>query len=501
MPINWSAENRETLEKAIKSVYLNPTALARFVDYVLDGISIKSITDQGNIADDIYELLVWAKTQHLLDKLYQGFCSRNDTNPTISKLKQSLEGDESEGREFLIPNSGKNLHRSDWDELWGNFTVQLLPYMYSAFPLAYKSAFSGSYLRTHPHTPLEGCDDIRKYMEDVDTPTLAVRFVEQVLAKVADLGEDGIDELKYELKGLRAWRDRIAKKYRILPGKPRLSKASKQGYLLVCLKESGKRTKDEKDFVIPFAELRVSGESDAIPFHQNTETCSLRQVESRLSDFICSAEEVLAEYGCSQVTLELFLPCVHLDVDVAGWNVLNAHKELQPLGTHRRFAVRSLERATSLDARKSLSKKWTLLKACVEANDACYQFHHQESWPNSDELKKALEEVPGIMLSATLPPERAKRQKVLSGIVGSAVPIALWFSNSSSLNVSQRRTKFDTLLRNNRLTDFADLSYRWSQLREHPKETEGRHLRLLCDCPERWPELPDREEDSIVAPF
>jgi len=490
--IDWEdSQNREHLEIALKEVYKEPEDLEKFVDRAINE-NLTTITSANNLEQDIFKLVRWARSKGCLNKLYGEFCSRNSTNPIVVKLKQNLKG-----RESLVPVLGKTMHRSDWDDLWKNFTDQTSPYMHPAFFSAYKSVFDESYHAMHLRDRRMEHDDIRKWLEHFDKPAFAVRFVEQVIAEVGRSGEGNI----YQLNSLRAWRDRIAKKYRILPGKPRLSKASRQGYLLVCLKESGKQTKDEKDFVIPFAELRVSGESDAIPFNQNTETCSLRQVESRLSEFICSAEEVLAEYGCSQVTLELFLPCVHLDVDVASWKVLNADQKIQPLGTHRRFAVRSLERATSLDARKSLSKKWNLLKACVKANDACYQFHLQESWPNPGELKTPLAAAPGIMLSATLPEDQTKRLKVLSEIIDSAVPIALWFSASSSLNMAQRRTKFDTLLRASTLTDLGDLSHQWGQLREDPNKLEGRHLRVLCDSPERWPELPDKEEDSIVAPY
>ena len=103
------------------------------------------------------------------------------------------------------------------------------------------------------------------------------------------------------------------------------------------------------------------------------------------------------------------------------------------------------------------------------------------------------------MLMAELPSDVTQRQRILSDIVGAAVPIALWFSEVEDSSAINRQIAFETLLQAGCITDFADLAQQWRKQRIAAKHKPERHLKLLCDCPHRWPNLPDANQDALVS--
>lgn len=112
-----------------------------------------------------------------------------------------------------------------------------------------------------------------------------------------------------------------------------------------------------------------------------------------------------------------------------------------------------------------------------------------------------LRNVPGLKLVAKLPPEREKRKDLLYEIIDAAVPIALWSSSSDEAIFDELKTQMHNLSRESHLIEFADLASRWREKLAQSQTAAVKHIRLLCDCPDRIPNLPDpeRDEDLLVA--
>ncbi|HEY9647471.1 MAG TPA: hypothetical protein V6C88_13925, partial [Chroococcidiopsis sp.] len=85
--------------------------------------------------------------------------------------------------------------------------------------------------------------------------------------------------------------------------------------------------------------------------------------------------------------------------------------------------------------------------------------------------------------------------------IEAAVPIALWSSDPTEVNANTLKAEFDALLSQCDLTNFAELARQWRRQRIESKSESAKHIRLLCDRPDRLPNLPDpeREEDLLVA--
>ena len=193
----------------------------------------------------------------------------------------------------------------------------------------------------------------------------------------------------------------------------------------------------------------------------------------------------------------MFLPCQYLEeiTDLAdSWQVENQQGRLRPLGKHRGFVVRALERISDRPTQVVLKKNWQRLEECVQNNDACEKFHLQADCPNIGDLED-VRHVPGLKLVAELPSEESDRQEIFYDIINAAVPIALWFGQDNTQTPDQRIMELDQLLQDRQLTNFADLAQHWKQKRATA------HIRLLCDRPDRRPNLPDptQEEDLLVA--
>jgi hypothetical protein len=486
VPIDWkNGKTKLKLRNALIAVYPDTLDLEMFVADELNG-NLEVIANEGNLNKDVFKLVKWAESKGLLDKLFHAFCQCNEDNPSVIDLERQLN------KGSFTPVQSTKLSESDWEILFKSFTEQNVLEVCRAFSDAYKSRFGHSFLKASPDTSLKELSSVFDLLERFDDPLLSVRFVDRAITKLEESDEATPEQLNI----LGTWRDRIAAANNILPEEPE-PLVEKQGYLLVAIEESGKRTKADGAFVSVFSELHVIGEPEPVEFGGTSETCPLNKVAEHVSKLIHKAEQVIER----QITLEIFLPCAHLQEDVADWEVLNEQNSPRPLWTHRGFIVRSFERVKNRTTQACVMSSWNLLKTCIEANTVCENFHLQDSWPGKGHLVGHLNNAPGLKLSAELSAEPSEQLEILFDIINSGVPIALWFDQASSFTATEKQAAFDVLLRASCLTDFSQLAQQRRTLRLQPENAEWRHLKLLCDCPGRWPRLPDQNqaEDLLVA--
>lgn len=485
MTIDWSGENRETFRLALQEAYTDYDLLEIFVDEKLDE-NLSGIAENAALPKVIHKLLKWAQSAKRLDELFQQFCEANPRikDSVIAKLQQRP----------LIKRYF-NLREEDWEMLFEQFSLYDLADIQRAFLRGFQQVWNvGFQLLLLDLPPLTEPDQIQALLAKYDDPKLAVRFVEAVIAEFQRSSEGN----SRNLTALEQWRDRIAQQYKVSPLAPEPDqKVVRQGYLLVAFEESGSD-------VIVYPELRVTGESKPIEFGVSPVKCTFQEVADYLSDWIYLAEKALdGKHDSDEILLELFLPCALLEEDLAIWKVKDKRAKPISLGMHRMFVIRSFDRIGDENAKKVLERKWQLLKDCMKTGNACDKFHLQEKYlETKGALLVLLKNVPGLKLAAEFPLEREKREDLLYEIIDSAVPIALWSpSVVDEAILAELKTQMNNLSRESHLTDFADLAHRWREKLAQSETESVKHIRLLCDCPDRLPNLPDpdREEDLLVA--
>jgi len=486
--VNWDDnKKRKDFREALQKVYPSDAELAIFVDDALDK-NLTTIAGGDNLQVIAYNLVNWARAQSRLDELYNVFKQEHCKHSVIEKIERSS---------FVSQTC--NLTQNDWDELFGQFRPDDLADLQRAFRQGFEQALKLTFQQAQPkHPPILELTQIRELLESYDAnekgPVLAVRFVECVIAEL-QRSNGGNDR---NLTALEWWRDRIAQQYKVSPLAPEPDqKVVRQGYLLVAFEESGSD-------VIVYPELRVTGESKPIEFGVSPVKCTFQEVADYLSDWIYLAEKALdGKHDSDEILLELFLPCALLEEDLAIWKVKDKRAKPISLGMHRMFVIRSFDRIGDENAKKVLERKWQLLKDCMKTGNACDKFHLQEKYlETKGALLVLLKNVPGLKLAAEFPLEREKREDLLYEIIDSAVPIALWSpSVVDEAILAELKTQMNNLSRESHLTDFADLAHRWREKLAQSETESVKHIRLLCDCPDRLPNLPDpdREEDLLVA--
>ena len=334
-----------------------------------------------------------------------------------------------------------------------------------------------------------------------DDPSLAVRFVEHAIAKIKASKQDTPEQIA----ALTAWRERIAKAYNVRPEASKADQSSeRQGYLLVTLEYFGQKTSTQGASVNVFSELRVTGKENPVSFDNFSGKCPFNQVEKSLSDLIKNAEQAVAvaPYNCSKIILELFLPCIHLEANVAAWEVRNEENSTRLLGTHRPFVIRSYERAKNLTSKNCIENKWQHLNA-TSADELCDKFHLHKKCPSKGALEVRLDKKIGLKFCAELPTDLTDRRGILEDIINAAVPVALWFVEGNGFTPEERDAQLNKLLKMDCVADFARLARTWRELREDSENNDWKHLKLLCDCPDRWPRLPDntQDDDLLVSSY
>jgi hypothetical protein len=489
--IDWNDNTkRKAFREALQEAYPSDAELEMFVDEELNE-NLATIAGEDNLQVTAHGLVKWAKARGRLDEVYEAFKGQNPKHSVIKKLEQSS---------FVALTF--NLTRDDWDSLFRLFLPGDLADLKRAFERGFNAAIGVTFQQAQPqHPPLVELAQIRELLEVYDIkdeakgPVLAVRFVEFAIAELQRSNEDN----NRNLRALEEWRDRISQQYNVSlnPAEP-IKTTACHAYLLVALEEIGSD-------VIVYPELHIPGAGKSIGFGARPITCTVDQVADQILQWISQAEETPEILQCEEgeVILELFLPCKQLEEDIAAtWTVKDKWGNTVELGTHRRFLVRSSERIRDPKIQKALKQKWQLLEACIIARNTCDKFHVQTQCPEKKgDLLALLKDLdtPGLKLIARLPTDSAKRRELFEDIIDAAVPIALWASEVTEIDVNTLETEFDTLLRQCNLTNFADLARQWRKRRI--ESVSAKHTRLLCDRPDRLPKLPDpnREEDLLVA--
>lgn len=491
MAIDWSDNSkRKAFRLALQRVYPSDADLKLFVDEELNE-NLAVMAANNNLQATAGGLVAWAHAKSRLDEVFEAFCRENSKDPGIAELRQQP----------LIKRSS-NLEEEDWETLFKQFTPYDFADIQRAFLREFQRAFKAAFQQLRSdHPPLTEQTQIQTLLTDFDQPELAVRFVESVIVEFQRSSEgNGRD-----LAGLKQWRNRVVQKYNVPPLAPEPEeKMARQGYLLVTFK---KHASD----VTMYPELRVTGENTHIPFGVAPETCAFEKVPDYLSDWIDQAEEALnGLYDSEEILLELFLPCDLLEEDLATtWRVKDKRGNPILFSRYRLFVVRSLDRFDGEDKeliKKTsalLERKWQRLQKCVSAGNAGDNFHLQEECPKENgDLFLLLEDAPGLKFAAKLPLEHEKRKALLYGIIDAAVPIALWSSSADEAMLAELKTQMHHLCRESNLINFADLAQRWRKKLAQVETEAVKHIRLLCDCPDRLPNNvpdPEREDDLLVA--
>ncbi len=473
---------RLTLQK----VYTGYAELELFVDEALD-MSLADIAPQAKLSTVVFNLLKWARAETRLDELFKQFCLTNPQEEAalIARLQP----------QSLVNRPG-NLNETDWNDLFDGLEADDALYLQIACRQGFLATYGRSFEELRPdRPPLNSLSDLQALLAKYDFPTLAVRFVEGAIAELRRSSENN----DRDLSELEAWRDRIAAQFNVPPPAPATDQnIVRHAYLLVALEELG-------DDVNVYSELRVTGVEKPIGFGASPDTCSIAEAVDRISGWIHQAEAALEADASDdgEVTLEIFLPCNYLDQDIAtGWLAKDKRGKEVALGTHRRFLVRSLERIRDRQIQQTLARRWQQLEACADTqaiyNQLCRQETYSEERGALQALLKDLDAL-GLKFLGQLPSDPVKRADLLYEIIDAAIPIALWSSDVASGDINTLEAEFDALLTTCRLTNFADMARCWRLQRM--QSPTAKPIRLLCDRPDRLPQLPDprREEDLLVA--
>lgn len=482
MAIDWQDnQKRKALVQALVFVYPSFDALDGFVDLELNE-NLAEIAGRGDLGTVARKLIRWAIAQGRIDELFAAFCNENQDNPVVAQTIVEIQA-----TPLFTPT--QKVPKDQWDELFQQFSPWDFAEISRAF-LAGLAQAIGDFQSIRPGEPpptsLEAVRDLLVYF---DNPTLAVRFVEQAIARLRP------EHPQRDLSPLETWRDRVATDHGVGPAPIPAAAATCQGYLLVSLQETGQSSQSVPQVNV-LSELHITGEAHPHPLSIETVTCPLSQVPQHLQTLGENAESILLAHCENQgvpfdeITLELFLSGNLIETDVAQWPIVNRQGERRPLMSYRPLMVRSLDRADIPRIQALIKHTW---QSCVNRADAAQRFHVQRDCPNPGDCT-TLKNVPGLKLIAALPPE--SRQSILNDIVNGALPIVLWFSHTEDCTPEQRLAAMDALLAQLDLTDVAALAQRWRDRRRDAVDPDIQHLRLLCDCPDRWPRLPDPSDDD-----
>jgi hypothetical protein len=484
--IDWEdSKNRTALRKAILAVYPDRTDFEMFLEDELQE-NLDAIASEGNLTRDVFKLIATLKASDKLNRLYRKFCKCNLDNSKIASLKREIEGHN------LTPVRPVNIEESDWQQLHNIFTIDNLPEASRAFLDSFEASLGRSFKQLYADQDPYNFNQIYQFLAHLDDPKLAITFADRALRLMAAAGNTTNEQRNQ----LTQWRDHLLDKHNInLADIQPPDNTIKQGYLLVSLEISRKTTQKDGAFVNVYSELHIVGQENPELFGGTSITCPLHKVAEHLCGLIQKAEQTVKD----KITLELFLPSVHLEHDVAAWKLVDKSQELGVLGNYRPYLIRSFERARNEVSQTCISRKWKQLKDCVAGSDPGKQFHPQSTCPDWGDLEGLLSDATGLLLTAELSSDSAQRQRIISDIVKAAVPIALWFTEVEDSSSTERQSAFEALLQTGYVTDFANLAQQWRKYRINAKGKPERHLKLLCDYPDRWPNLPDANEDALVS--
>jgi hypothetical protein len=403
--MHWTNNKRKALREALQQAYPCISDLTIFA-YEELGKNLSEL-DGDNLKAIAFSLLNWADSQGRLDALYAAFKTENPQHPVLQQVEQKS----------FFPQSS-NMTQTDWDELFQCFLRDDIADLQRAFRQGFKQALKIEFRHAQPqHTPFTELNQVRELLESYDAdatgPLLAVRFVEFAILEF----QRSSDGDARDLTALQEWRNRIAQRFSVPdPISKSINTISRHAYLLVALEESGPN-------VNVYSELRITGRETPIRFGEQSTNCSFKNVAQSISKWIHQAENVLMDddYDDTEVMLEIFLPWQYLTEDIANsWRLTDKDKKETPLGTHRRFLVRSSDRIRDRQIQKQLKQTWAKLQSDVEAGKPSGRFHRQPDCPDGRGTLRSIlkdNDATGLMLLAQLPTDLGKRENLFKCII------------------------------------------------------------------------------------
>lgn len=494
--VDWNDnKNRKVFRQALQAVYPNDSALEIFVDEELNE-NLAAVAGGDNLQVTAHGLVKWARAKGQLDNVYNAFKAENPTHPVIEELERE---------DTFQVQQESHLSPDDWQSLFDQFVADDLADLRRSFLFAFREVMHIDFklAQRNAPPPLTDRAQIRELLEDYDRgkegPELAVRFVEFAINELQRSDKEQIRDLKR----LQDWRNRIAQKFQVKE-LPAVKQTVAYAYLLITLEQYGKD-------VIAYPELRITDRESKILFDaQPMEPCSINQVIDSIIQWINLAEATPEVSQCQdrEVILELFLRNQHIvDNVVPNWKVA-INDEKVSLSCHRRYLIRSADRISDYQLQSMLTEAWAKLQGCV-SQDVCEQFHTQRECPQQGAILTRYlknKKPPGLKFLAQLPPDLAKRRSVLGGMINAPVPIVLWSAASTEAVAREFESAFDTFLKScDPPTNFVNVATQWNNHCINHETNSEKHIKLLCDCPDRWPQLPDikhqkttEDEDSIA---
>ena len=496
MSIKWDNTKRKTFRLALQEVYPSKKELEIFAYEELNQ-NITEIASDENLKVMTSDLINWACAKEKINELFQVFCEENPEHRVINELKDNT----------LIQKPEK-ITEEQWDKLFQYFDDED---DFNEVKIAFKSAMKGTLSSEFQglkllNLKLDSIATIRAQLEQFDDPKLTLQFVNKAIKVVTCFSEN----LTRDVLPLKQWRDNFAEQYSIATEgtdteEDISSVPSKVAYLIVSVKEVGRSSQGIEDVML-FPELHVVGQSEPIEFNLGATQCSLQDIGKHLSKFIHEAEDKCISDECDDVILELFLSCQRLEENIGvNWKVENRRGDERELRS-RSFVVRSLDRFLDSDANPSLmtqlQKKWNRLNEGIQNLSPYKHFCIKEGWPKSGELTALLKQKVGLKLVGDLPSNSAERRAPLYDIIDAAIPIAFWTENDKCAP-AEFFTELDKMLHDACLTDFASVANSllgWASLDSEATSKEAiSELRMLLDCPDRWPvSLPKTTEETEV---
>jgi hypothetical protein len=469
MSITWNGQNRNKLRLALQEAYPEYDLLKIFVTENLEA-SLPEISANGALSVVVDKLLDWAVKNSSLDDLFAIFCDVNQSRSKNLHIELQL---------CPLISPLLKIPKEEWQQLFAIFGLEDFDYLKIAFREAFKAIDEQNlWHMCQDSISTKNSNEIQDLLQKSDNPILAVHFVDFVIRKF----QGSTEFPNRDLTSLKQWRDQITERFQVPP--LILTQVNTHVYLSVAIEQlSGSN-------VNVYPRLYITGRVESIKL--DIQSCSIDEVASWISKWIQEAEE-MAICENEEVTLEIFLPHQHLGEDIIStWIVENDDKKLISLASYRRFVVRSTDRIRKPSIQKAINKRWQELQELVQSNNHCDRFHpEKECREEPANLCALLKDsgALGLKLFTQLPPEKDKRDDLFYAITESPIPIALWSSEITVLDTCSLEAQFDYLLQCD-VTNFAELARKWRMQRQLSASTK--YIKLLCDCPDRLPKLPDK---------
>lgn len=477
MSIDWNDRSkRKVFRQMLQRVYRNYDDLDLFVDEELDE-NLAAIAHDQNVETAVHALLKQMRSDNRLNEVFDAFCRENPNASGIEELQMSP----------MVLAKAPDIEDKRWDNLFDNFQTDDLLDLERAFKVAVQSAlldeFKGKQLFD---IEVDSIATIRERLEHWDEPRLAVLFASQSIEEIARSNRRG----NRNLAELEKWRDRMAQDYGVSLVSPEVA-STQAGYLIVSLKDTGQVTKGEKEVML-FPELRVdddSSESQLLLAPMDKVKCKLSEVGRHLAELLHRAEDSLVPVHCDEVTLELFLAWPQIEEQTAQWNAVDRRGTSEKF-KHRRYVVRSLDRHDAFERqpafRSKLKKNWALLHTCIRDKDPYRHFPLETCFAESGQLRTRLSQKTGLKFIGMLPIAESDRKAMFYNIIDAAVPVALWIENTErpSADIS---AEIDAIFQSACLTCFDTVAECLMQGRANTSNHTAHRLKVLVDCPDRWP--------------